>query len=147
MEEPDWLPFAFLAGFPVFWVLICQLLGWMGGWRRLAEHYPHSGAAPSGSSWFRSGKMGWVNYGNCLVVGSTPTGLYLATLLPFRPGHAPLSIPWGEIQAESAGGWLKHVRLRFARAPSVGVRLYGRYPEIVQLASGVVSPGEIQGST
>ena len=136
MEESRWFPFAFLVGFPLFWIAICELLGFMGGWRRLAEVYPSSGPVPSDKAWFRSGKLGLVNYGNCLVLGFTPAGLYLATVFPFRPGHAPLLIPWSEIHASAEEEWAKQVRLRFSRSPSVSLRLYGVYPEILGRASG-----------
>jgi hypothetical protein len=129
-------PYAFVALFPVLWFAICELLAFVGGWRRLAEHYPHSGPAPAETARFRSGRVGWVNYNNCLIVGAAPTGLYLSVLLPFRPGHAPLLIPWNDVRAEPEGGWLKRVRLQFSRAPSVGFRLSGEHPEIIRLACG-----------
>lgn len=34
--------------------------------------------------------------------GADETGLYMSVLLPFRVGHAPLFIPWAEIQVSSS---------------------------------------------
>jgi hypothetical protein len=129
-------PYAIVVAAPVLWLALCQLLGLVSGWRRLAELYPHSGVVPDGVVRFRSGRMGWIDYGNCLVVGAAEAGLYLAVLLPFRPGHPSLFVPWHDVHAEPAGGWRKHVGLRFARAPSVAFRLAGEHPEIVRRAAG-----------
>jgi hypothetical protein len=40
-------------------------------------------------------------YNNCLTVGASPEGLYLAMMPVFNFGHAPLLIPWTEITEQS----------------------------------------------
>jgi len=42
---------------------------------------------------------------------------------------------WSDISAKTVGGWREHVELRFARVPAAHIQLYGKYPEIVELAS------------
>jgi len=40
----------------------------------------------------------WGNYHNCANFGADEAGLYMAVFPLFRIGHAPLFIPWSEIQ-------------------------------------------------
>lgn len=40
----------------------------------------------------------WGTYGNCVNFGVDESGLYMAVFPLFRLGHAPLYIPWSEIQ-------------------------------------------------
>ena len=46
----------------------------------------------------QGGKVGQVTYSGCLTIYSSPEGLYLKVLLPVRPGHPPLFIPWDAIR-------------------------------------------------
>jgi hypothetical protein len=73
------------------------LVSLLGGWRRLSEFFP--AANPPEGTRFRmqSGSIGLVNYSSCLTIYSNDDGVYLSTLWPFRLGHPPLLIPWGEI--------------------------------------------------
>jgi hypothetical protein len=42
--------------------------------------------------------MRWLaGYHNCLTIGGSPEGLYLAIMPLFRFRHPPLLIPWAEI--------------------------------------------------
>jgi hypothetical protein len=38
-----------------------------------------------------------VSYNNCLTIGVTDEGLYLAVFPLFRPGHPPLLIDWSAL--------------------------------------------------
>lgn len=62
-----------------------------------------------------------------LVVALTSAGLYLAVFPPFRPGHPPLLIPWGEIEAREEGRWFKRIALTFTSVPGVRVGLPQRF--------------------
>jgi hypothetical protein len=43
--------------------------------------------------------MRWIaGYGNCLTVGASPDGFYLAISPLFRFRHPPLLIPWTEVE-------------------------------------------------
>ena len=88
----------FIFLFPFFfmgmWCAVCVLLSKMGGWQRLAKSFP-ARTQPSGRRFFtQGGKVGLVTYRGCLTVYSSPLGLYLTVLFPFRFGHQPLFIPW-----------------------------------------------------
>ena len=76
------------------------LLGRIGGWATLAQRYHASGPTPASATRGVSGRVGGLSYRNNLVVGMDDHGLYLAPMLPFRLGHAPLHIPWSAIQAQ-----------------------------------------------
>ena len=95
-------PTLFFVLFPFFfaamWCAISLLLSAVGGWRRLAKRFPAS-SQPTGRRFFMlGGRFGLVTYGGCLTVYSSPEGLYLSVLLPFRIGHPPLFIPWSAIR-------------------------------------------------
>lgn len=137
-EETSWL----WALLPAFvwggWLLVSLLLSTMGGWRALAD--PYLARSPFSGKRFhlRSAQFGgYVNYGGCLTLGSGPTGLYLAVLLPFRMGHPPLLVPWSDIAARETRSWLfPTVELRFARVPGASIRLSRRLARALFEASG-----------
>lgn len=74
-----------------------RVASWVSGWHGLARQFRADGPAPSSMRNFTSGKIGWVDYKNCLAVGGDEQGLYLVPNLIFRPFHPPLRIPWSEI--------------------------------------------------
>jgi len=83
----------------------------MGGWRRLADRFPRRGQPSGRRFWLQSGKFGQVAYSRCLTIRSSPDGLYLSMLLPFRLGHPPLFIPWDAVHNATARRflWIEHV--------------------------------------
>src|SRR6266481_326550 len=86
-------PFLFMG----MWCAVCMQLATKGGWRRLAESFP-ARRLPSGRHFFmQGGRVGQVAYGGSLNIYSSPEGLYLSVLLPFRLGHPPLLIPWDAV--------------------------------------------------
>ncbi|MCP3098504.1 hypothetical protein LZ198_06385 [Myxococcus sp. K15C18031901] len=70
-------------------LLVAFVLSRASGWSRLARRQPRCGAG----GW---GRVGWIDYRSCLVVGGDARGLYLVPVLPFRPFHPPLRIPGSE---------------------------------------------------
>jgi hypothetical protein len=59
---------------------------------------------------------GLAHYRNCLVIGASPTGLYLAVFLPFRLAHPPLFIPWNEVTlSRGRVFFMNMVRFQLAR--------------------------------
>jgi hypothetical protein len=96
------LPFALLAA----WCGASVIVSRLSGWCRLAENYPLRGC-PSGRRFFvQSCKIGRVSYGSCLTIYSSPKGIFLLVMFPFRPGHPPLFIPWNEIHSPKMRRWL-----------------------------------------
>jgi hypothetical protein len=82
--------------FPIFWGGTLLLLSYIGGWSRLAEHYRSDRSEWGKMFYLRSARVGWVGYGSCLTFGVSGAGLHMSVLFPFRVGHPPLFIPWGE---------------------------------------------------
>ena len=138
MESGPAAPLWFgLLTFPLMWCAVLLLLAQLGGWRALATSYA-SPARPSGEGFsFRSGKLGFVNYGSCLSFVCAREGLFVAVALPFRPGHPSLSIPWREVSAQAKDGWIfRFVDLRFAQQPRVRLRLSRSLAERLLSAGG-----------
>jgi hypothetical protein len=109
-------PFLFVG----MWCAISYLLSAMGGWRRLAESFL-ARDEPCGRHFFmRSGKVGLVNYGNCLTIYTAPRGFYLSVWPPFRLGHPPLFIPWDAVRNPTTRRFLWFERVAFdVGSPSV----------------------------
>ncbi|QDU22485.1 hypothetical protein [Urbifossiella limnaea] len=117
-----------ILGVAVWWVVLIWSVSWWTGWRTLAHHYHLAGPFHGHTHRFQHVSLGWSNYGGCVTVGSNADGLYLAVMLPFRPGHRPLFIPWVEIKSAEFvrkwyGSWLE---FRTAAAPWVRLRLTER---------------------
>ncbi|HNT73822.1 MAG TPA: hypothetical protein PKH77_02260 [Anaerolineae bacterium] len=111
---------AFPLIFIPFWCFVVWLLSRLGGWGRLASFY--RAVEPfTGQTWtWRGGRLGFVNYRSVLTLGADPAGLYLAVMPLFRVGHAPLWIPWSEIEVVERDGILGlYMGFRFAQAPDV----------------------------
>jgi hypothetical protein len=95
MANIFFITFAALV-FPIFWGGTLLLLSHIGGWARLAKHYRSYGRERGQMFYLRSARVGWVGYGSCLTFGVNDGGLQMSVLWPFRIGHPPLFIPWGE---------------------------------------------------
>jgi hypothetical protein len=113
-----------LAGLGV-WIGTVVFVSRIGGWAALATVYGYSGELTGKYLRFQSGRLRWgINYGNCLTVGVSPRGLYLAVLFFFRIGHPPLLIPWTDISvSEQKGRWFSYLELRFRRASSIPLQV------------------------
>jgi len=101
MANPVLVIWSLIIGVPLLLIGVISgsllVVSALGGWRQLAEFFP-ANDLPSGRRFLmQSGSVGWVNYSGCLTIYSSPDGLYLATMWPFRAGHPPLFIPWSEI--------------------------------------------------
>lgn len=136
MHFPYLFPFLFAA----MWVVVCQLISLIGGWRELAKEY-HTEHPFSGELFrFQSAQMrGKMNYNNCLTVGANVEGLYLSVLFVFRLGHPPLFIPWSDVSGTiEKRRWFSRLRLKFERCPSVPLVISKRLGERISHASGAV---------
>ncbi|MDF1814542.1 MAG: hypothetical protein P1V20_20215 [Verrucomicrobiales bacterium] len=89
------LAFPFL--FAGIWCFVCLLLSGISGWKGLADRYGVAEPVEGEVRRFQSGMIGVVSYRNTLNVTVSEKGLGLAVLPIFRPGHAPLFIPWEEV--------------------------------------------------
>jgi hypothetical protein len=131
-------PVLFLLLFLVFWFVVVLALSRIGGWATLAESYPATEEF-IGERWrFRSGRLNRVSYNNCLTVASNAHGLYLSILFPFRPGHAPLFIPWSDVASSppTRRWFMSVVEFRFSRAPSIRLDVPANLAENLAGGSG-----------
>jgi hypothetical protein len=133
---PVWVWPLFPVVFVGFWCAITYLLALMSGWRRLAAHYAADMPAGGQRFRFRSARSGLVRYNHCLNFAATAEGLHLWLLLPFRFASPPLLVPWEDVSATPAREFLvRSVALRFARAPSVRMRVATALGEQIAAAS------------
>jgi len=101
----NWLnqhPAAFCLIFPAYflilWLLVSAINSYVGGWTALATQFRLKQPFAGPRCTWQSGHMRWfAGYHNCLTVGGSPEGLYLATMPLLRFRHPPLLIPWAEI--------------------------------------------------
>ena len=102
----NWLfshPLFFVLYFIALWALVSYVIGQLSGWVSLSRRFRDTGAFYSYQWPFQSVRMRtlWGNYHNCVNFGVDEAGLYMAVFPLFRLGHAPLYIPWSEIQVIS----------------------------------------------
>jgi hypothetical protein len=90
-----------LLAITILWCGVVTLISLASGWRALARRF-RSQLPFQGPRWrWEAGAMRFARYNNCLIVGADPMGIYLSTMILFRPGHPALFIPWTEIAAGS----------------------------------------------
>ena len=91
------LPFwFFVVCFIGLWWGVTFLMSKMSGWSTLAEQFRlrDKDSFTGQRKYCRWGKIGLIGYNNCLKVGVSQEGLYLALMPLFRVGSPPLLIPW-----------------------------------------------------
>lgn len=118
------------------WVSVCFLLSRVGGWSELAARYPAPDGVTGTNFHWRSGRVGWVNYRNCLNLTATPAGLKLSVVAIFKMGHAPILVPWSAIRAEREKSFfISFVRLTFVGSATT-LDLYAPLAEDLIRAGG-----------
>lgn len=98
--------FGFFTIFPLFWILVIQIISFASGWRSLALKFRTKQQAPANTRYGVSGMMGISRYNGVLNVGFDQIGLFLSVMFLFRPGQPPILIPWEEIEKIEAGTWI-----------------------------------------
>ena len=105
---------------PLFWILISGAVAALSGWKTLAEAYPLLSEPTGEKLRFQTATMRWSsNYTGIVHMSANSQGLVLSVFVLFRPGHAPMFIPWEDIRTEVRAGLIPSVTLRFARKPKV----------------------------
>ena len=92
---------------PLFFVMLLgigALLAVASGWRTLSHRFPPVVQVEGQRFHFASAKMGrvpWfpVNYGGCLIITVTPTGLAISIYLPFRLLCPEFFVPWSQVES------------------------------------------------
>jgi len=112
----------------------------LSGWCWLGRAYPAQDTTGATRFRFRSCSFRRANYGACLTFTVDRDYLHLAMMLPFRFGHAPISIPWGDIDAVEDRGpvflrFFRLIELRFAREPEIPILVTkGLWQKLIQAA-------------
>ncbi len=122
-------------------IAILLLLSRISGWHLLARRFRAEGPFCGETwSWQSARFRGWFGYNNCLTVGVSPEGLYLAMMPFFRLfNHPALLIPWAEIEVESGKmffGLYDTVQFRIGTEERVTVKIYGKLVDRVRQAAG-----------
>jgi hypothetical protein len=120
------------------WLLVSAVISYVGGWTTLAKRF-RLRAAFVGERWkVQSGRMRWIaGYRNCLTVGCSPEGLYLATMLPFQFRHPPLLIPWDEITVSRRQlAFVDFVRFGLGRELDIPLFLRAKLADKLKHAAG-----------
>lgn len=118
-------PFVFvplaIVGMALYWLLLTSLIGWLSGWRALAQAYPARRPFNGEQQRFASAVMRYNSrYSAVLTIGADFEGVYLAVFALFRAGHPPLFIPWSAIEVTRVQHWgVRGVRFDFRAAPGV----------------------------
>ena len=113
-------PVLFLLLATVLWLAVSLVMAYLGGWQTLATYYRAPGPF-HGKQWhFSSASIRLVTYHNCLTLGANTQGVFISVWLPFRFRHAPLFVPWSEIDSvERCSKTVRPtVRFHFRRTPS-----------------------------
>lgn len=89
------IPIAFVVVFVVFWQTIVWLIGQIGGWRGLAQHFATDRQLTGDSFGWKTVWIGWLgSYRSSVNIIVSYEGVYLRPIFFFRAGHPPLLIPW-----------------------------------------------------
>lgn len=131
---------AFPLAFGLMWFMILNILSRVAGWHRLAQTYPDQKIPEKYSEFMGSGRMGFSNYNGVLKLHADTRGLHLAMILPFRPGHAPVCVPWHAIQVGADAGWL-------VKMPQLEIQHQGRNIGKIQLREAIVERLQIKSHT
>jgi hypothetical protein len=144
----NWLPFRaayLLVSFAALTALFSYLEGLSTGWVGLARKFRYRGA-PYAYQWPRedarlNNRCTW--YG-LVKIGADKEGLYMGSSFFFRAGHAPLFIPWSEIQVVSGEhGWLfKRRKLILGRKELVQISMSVSLTEKLKSAAEASWPGD-----
>lgn len=144
LPNPNNMPPAMAVVLALGWiafvtVAVMYVISRVSGWILLSRRFTASGEYMVETwSWQSARLRGWCNYNNCLRIGASPQGLYLAVMQPFGFFHPPLFIPWTEIQAQPGKvflGLFDTVLLRVGREEQVQVRLYGKMVDRLRQAA------------
>jgi hypothetical protein len=131
----------------LIWLLVSFVVSYIGGWFSLARKF-RSQAPFTGSKWGgESGMMrGLAHYRNCLVIGASPTGLYLAVFFLFRVAHPPLLIPWNEVTlSRGRKFFMNMVRFQLGREHPIPLSIRESLAGKLKAAAGNAWPIESSG--
>ena len=132
-------PFTYvLVVFPTLWIGVSFVISFIGGWFFLARRFPFRGTF-DGAKW--RGQSGYMralaHYGNCLTLGASPEGLFLAVLFLFRAAHPPLFIPWNQITVTRTRIlFFNRVRFQLGRERPIPLSIHALLAARLKVAAG-----------
>ena len=132
-EQAEAAPTSLLIAFAALWLAVTALLSVLGGWLKLASRYrdPELCERVIGRFSMRSISLRLVpflpvNYGGCVSIRLTETGIGLSVFFLFRFLHPPLLIPWTDIEEAEQDSFLWFDWVEFIlRSGGPGIRLRG----------------------
>jgi hypothetical protein len=135
-----WIVPGIFIAFVAFWCLVCTLIGLVSGWSALSRRFtaqsqPLGEFLQAGPLFYSVYLRFWGHYSSVVRVISATDALYLSVLLPFRPGHPPLRIPWNEITlGRTKFLWQKFIVLTLGNEEQIPLRI----PERMALKLGLM---------
>lgn len=117
-------------GFAIFWFLLISFIGKIGGWGKIAYHFPYTGMAGAigQRKRFQTVKVGISNYN--VDFEALPQGLHMYMMFLFKPGHSDILIPWQELQITDNMGLFQNMyKFSFASLPDKSFYAYQKLGE------------------
>lgn len=128
----SYFPLLIFALVVVWLCFICFLISLFSGWHSLSKHFraqsePYGQTRSAGPLFYTVYMRFWGHYSSIIRMTAADDALYLSVLLPFRPGHPPLCIPWNEITfGKNKFLWKSYVVLTLGNAERIPLRISER---------------------
>ena len=136
--------FLFLIAFGLMFTFMGNFLAILSGWSIFASAYPGSEDPPGKRFGWRSAKIRWVNYNQCLTFRVSPDGLHVAMNVLLKAGHRPIFIPWSELIVRAHKGWVfHHLDLSATKMRSVRLRMLRWEAAPILRAAGLAVPDKV----
>ncbi|MCG8457046.1 MAG: hypothetical protein MI919_12255, partial [Holophagales bacterium] len=102
-------------------VYMCFVSSERSGWRELARRYRKRGRFRGPRLRWRSAMLNDFAFHRTLHLGVGPDGLFLVPVLPVRPFHPPLEVPWVELRSRPfERTYSRGLELASIRSPAAG---------------------------
>jgi len=114
------------------WCIVCFVVSLFSGWFSLSRRFgkqsePYGDTRSAGPFFYTVYMRFWGHYNSVIRMTAAEDALYLSVLLPFRPGHPPLRIPWSEIQfSRTKRLWRQYVVLTLGNQERIPFRISER---------------------
>lgn len=114
----------FVFAFPLLWLLVLWVLASASGWSDLSRHYRCNQKIAKNWRGLQNVYVGAIAYGGLIAV-ACDEGIHLQVLLPFRPFHPALLVPWQDIRYDGKSRILlrRYITLRAGRTSAVSLRV------------------------
>ncbi len=125
--EPSWIFAMIVLGEALVLVGLMFLLSRLSGWRALSLVYACERPWDGQKRWMNWGRLRWVGYNGCLVLGQDAQGIYMHVWPFLNIGHVPLFIPRTEMSVKKGKSLFgDYGIISFARVPNVTLALSQR---------------------